>query len=140
DAVNSRRFPFRSPLRPAIMKGIRTYPPTSVPPRGAVMPVDTLPKFLQALRDSALLTPEQWAELKAFHAQSPDMRALARELVKRGWLSPYQVNQVVRGRGKDLVLGVYHLLEPLGEGGMGQVFKARHTRMKRVVALKIIRA
>jgi serine/threonine protein kinase len=35
-------------------------------------------------------------------------------------------------------LGQYELLEKLGEGGMGQVFKARHRLMERVVALKVI--
>ncbi len=35
-------------------------------------------------------------------------------------------------------LGQYQLLEKLGEGGMGQVFKARHQLMDRIVALKVI--
>src|SRR5262245_14239505 len=36
--------------------------------------------------------------------------------------------------------GPYDLLEMIGEGGMGVVYRARHRELKRIVALKLIRA
>jgi serine/threonine protein kinase len=95
--------------------------------------------LVEVLRQHRLLEPVQLAELPTLQARFPDPKALARELIQRGWLTPYQANQLLQGKGQELVLGSYLLLERLGEGGMGQVFKARHRTLGRTVAVKLIR-
>jgi tetratricopeptide (TPR) repeat protein/tRNA A-37 threonylcarbamoyl transferase component Bud32 len=96
--------------------------------------------FVVALRASRLLEPEQLDELdRGLRAPGAGPEALAQELMRRDWLTPYQVKQLLDGRGRELVLEPYLILGSLGRGGMGQVFKARHRTMNRVVALKVIR-
>jgi serine/threonine-protein kinase len=103
----------------------------------AAAPVVT---FLNVLREGKLLEPEQLDELgRDLSQRFPEPRDLARELVKRGWMTAYQINQIAQGKARHLSLGPYVLLECLGEGAMGQVFKARHRKLDRIVALKIIR-
>src|SRR6185295_14272543 len=61
-----------------------------------------------------------------------------RELLRQGKVTKFQATQVWQGKGKSLVLGNYLLLEKIGQGGMGAVYKAEHRRMKRIVALKML--
>lgn len=92
-----------------------------------------------SLRKYRLLEAAQLEEVDSLQARFPDPIALARELLQRGWLSAYQANQLLQGRGQELLLGSYVLLERLGQGGMGTVFKARNWKYGRIVALKVIR-
>jgi serine/threonine-protein kinase len=103
------------------------------------MKIDCLDDLIGALRDSGLLDEEQRQQLPGLAAPFADPAALARELGRRGWLTAYQAEELLAGRGGELVLGQYVVLALLGEGGMGKVLKARHRLMKRVVALKVIR-
>jgi serine/threonine-protein kinase len=95
--------------------------------------------FLDALRASRLLSPARWEELTR-HVQPryPQLRQLGRYLIEEEWLTPYQINQLLLGRGRNLVLGSYVVLDRLGAGTMAQVFRAEHRHMNRLVALKVL--
>jgi formylglycine-generating enzyme required for sulfatase activity len=69
-------------------------------------------------------------------AVDPLLSRLVRQA--RGLLTEHQTSAAVRGEAEGLTLGQYVLLEPLGSGGMGRVFKAMHRRLKRIVAVKVL--
>jgi WD40 repeat protein len=101
---------------------------------------DALSQFLRSLRELELVGPGQLHQLEEKLRESPASVAdVARNLVHRGWLTPFQANLLNRGAGPDLLVGDYVLLNRLGGGGMGHVFMARHRKLGRVEALKIIR-
>jgi serine/threonine-protein kinase len=114
---------------------------SAVPLAVAVAPITSVSSFLDALRDLRLLSSTQLNDLgrEDLQARFAQPRDLATWLQQRHWLSDYQAEKVLQGRGADLLLGAYVLLEPLGGGGGGQVFKARHERMNRLAAVKVIR-
>jgi serine/threonine protein kinase len=67
---------------------------------------------------------------------APDEQ-LAHQLVKAGVVNAWQVGQLKDGRSK-FNLGPYQVIDSIGQGGMGQVFKGVHTMMGRTVAIKVL--
>lgn len=121
-----------------------------VPIRRAVVPVRTMSRA-SVFRSSALrcnlITPEQieaaqialrrdWGTPAAVVVEITDEQ-LAEKLVALGWLTRYQADQLLEGRTK-LDLGPYMITDFIGQGGMGQVFKAEHKMMGRIVAVKVL--
>src|SRR4051812_17169717 len=102
---------------------------TTVPPN--ISRVEFARKLAESgLLDAADLLPDSSPPAAGDGAEA------ARKLVAAGKLTGFQADAVLGGRSADLRMGNYEILDRLGAGGMGTVFKARHRRMKRVVALK----
>ena len=65
-------------------------------------------------------------------------RRLARQVVNAGHLTLWQAQQLLSGRHAGLRIDRYILQDLLGQGGMGRVYLALDTKLKRQVALKIL--
>jgi len=71
-------------------------------------------------------------------ASIDDRDALGDFLEQIGLITAFQAGELRNKRIADLAMANYLILDRLGEGGMGTVFRARHKRMRRIVALKVL--
>src|SRR5262245_54392898 len=93
--------------------------------------------FLRAVRSSAILSERQLQKLERNVAEGvypPEPAELADRLVQDRVLTEFQAHQLLKDRPQGLVIGRYVILDFLGRGAMGKVFKAWHRMMGRVVA------
>lgn len=97
-------------------------------------------KIVKQLADSGVLAADTLQDFVPPKASPKDGQDLLRDLIRQKKLTKFQAEQIWQGKGKSLVLGNYLLLEKIGQGGMGAVYKAEHRRMKRVVAVKMLPA
>ncbi len=62
---------------------------------------------------------------------------LAAQMIALGYLNRWQAEQLTQGRTK-FNLGAYRILDAIGRGGMGWVFKCEHGLLGRVEAIKVL--
>lgn len=97
-------------------------------------------EFVKTILRSGLFAT---AEFEAVRQSAPadaltDPKGLANYLVRTGKLSRFQASKLLEGVTLGLVLGPFHVLAPIGKGGMGAVYLARDSRTQGLVALKVL--
>ncbi|MCK6479560.1 MAG: serine/threonine protein kinase [Planctomycetes bacterium] len=101
--------------------------------------------FLRELLLRGWITGDQAAEVRRLKAAADDLHqdvSLDEILVKKSFLAPDRVavarRDVAARIGQALRIGKYEILQRLGEGGAGIVYRAYQTALGREVALKVL--
>src|SRR4051812_18809441 len=88
-----------------------------------------------------LLTPEQVQE--AWDQLGPSSKVSGEELLRwaerRGYMTPFQSNKLVKGDTDGYFLGGYRILYKIASGSFGRVYRASDSGTGRVVAIKLLR-
>src|SRR5947209_6803492 len=102
------------------------------------MPFASSTDLLDWLDSNLFLNAEQVEELRPLAQEKSELYAFAKEMLRRDWMTPFQINQILKDNADNLVVGSNRLQMRLGEGAMGQVYKAWNVRLGRVVAVKML--
>jgi CheY-like chemotaxis protein len=98
--------------------------------------------LLQRLLDSSVLRREDWDALPKWLRERlegiADAGRLVDQLLMQGLLTGYQGGRVRAGRLDGLILGKYRVLDRVGAGNSGVIFKAEHLETRRSAAVKVL--
>ncbi len=97
--------------------------------------------FVWDLRRSGLIDRGQLDQvIGEFLKKNPraEPPALAEYLVAQSVLSPFQAERILQGKTQGLVLGPYVLVDSIGQGSMGQVYKATSKTDNQWYAVKVL--
>ncbi|HEX3152106.1 MAG TPA: protein kinase [Gemmataceae bacterium] len=97
--------------------------------------------FVWDIRRSGLIDRGQLDQLVGeFLKRQPraEPPQLAEYLVTQNILSPFQAERILSGKSQGLVLGPYILSDAIGQGSMGQVYKALNKTDNKWYAVKVL--
>jgi serine/threonine protein kinase len=100
------------------------------------MSLPIAPDVLVALTGQPSATLKQWV-VTLHRDELADIAIFSQKLQEQGWLTAYQAGHLAEGRGEGLIVGQYVVLDELGHGSVGMVYKVRHRIMGRQAALKV---
>src|SRR5438046_6177090 len=97
--------------------------------------------FVYELRRSNLIDRGQLDQVVSeFLKRTPrgEPEALADYLVEQGVLSQFQADRILTNKAAGLVLGPYTLMDAIGTGSMGTVYKASNKTDNQLYAVKVL--
>lgn len=97
----------------------------------------------QVAVERGFITPQQLQEAVRIQEQVQLLgltETLPEIFLKKGWMTPEQIAVVhsLIGQGVQQVIPGYEVLEKIGKGGMGSVYRARRLQDDRAVAIKTL--
>ena len=97
-------------------------------------------EYLALLRKSGLMSERQVGKVRRAFDIKPETSGeeLARQLVQKRALTPFQAERLLEGRYRGFLIDGYRIREILGVGGMGCVFIAEDPESNQKVALKVL--
>jgi serine/threonine protein kinase len=87
-----------------------------------------------------LVTPSRMEEVRQeVNGLGADAGPLLRQLERKGYLTPWQSNKLLKGEQDGYFLGGYRVLYKIASGSFGRVFRAEDPHTGEIVAIKVLR-
>jgi eukaryotic-like serine/threonine-protein kinase len=108
------------------------------------MPAASAKEFGNTVRESKLVSDDRVrSQIQKLYASAgdaePTAQQLAVQMLEAHLLTKYQASHLLAGRTQGFFFENYVVLDRIGRGSMGKVYKAKDRRLGRHVALKILR-